>query len=257
MISLITVLLYIFFQLTSSEYCVTIKNTLGICKLDSECSNTVNGSSNILENTRGDLLQGRCGFEGKSLIVCCPIDDESKIDLHSIAKNKGDSEIGDDCTTFDNTPGLCKLSKNCVSSRNSRVSVHNRCGFSGISIIVCCHIESGVRIFSEPISQISRASDKACKLFGKRPEPIESRIVGGRDANQNEFPMFTALGYRTLETKRIAFNCGGVLISNKFILTAAHCCKKRKLPFLARIGKTILNDKDEDYSNSDFFIKVI
>ncbi|CAH2085620.1 unnamed protein product [Euphydryas editha] len=55
-----------------------------------------------------------------------------------------------------------------------------------------------------------------CKC-GERNE--ESRIVGGREAGINEFPWMAKLSY----FKR--FYCGGMIINDRYVLTAAHCVK--------------------------------
>lgn len=47
-------------------------------------------------------------------------------------------------------------------------------------------------------------------------------IVGGKRANEKEFPHMAAIGYRD-NNKKIIFGCGGSLISERFVLTAAHC----------------------------------
>ena len=58
----------------------------------------------------------------------------------------------------------------------------------------------------------------------KKPNfKLTSRIVNGFDANRNQFPYFAAL---IKEEKDV--DCGGSVISNWHILTAAHCVVKFK-----------------------------
>jgi secreted trypsin-like serine protease len=47
---------------------------------------------------------------------------------------------------------------------------------------------------------------------------LSKRIVGGTEADQDEFPHQAAILY-----KEVYFGCGGSLISPNFVLTAAHC----------------------------------
>lgn len=49
-------------------------------------------------------------------------------------------------------------------------------------------------------------------------------IVGGIKANANEFPHMAAVGYPNLN-REINFACGASLISERFLLTAAHCAR--------------------------------
>ena len=49
------------------------------------------------------------------------------------------------------------------------------------------------------------------------------RIVGGSETEPNEFPWVVGLTDRRL---RQPF-CGGALISNKHVLTAAHCLERK------------------------------
>lgn len=47
----------------------------------------------------------------------------------------------------------------------------------------------------------------------------ESRIVGGQTTRVNEFPWQVRLNYMN------KFYCGGTLINDRYVLTAAHCVK--------------------------------
>jgi len=48
-------------------------------------------------------------------------------------------------------------------------------------------------------------------------------VVGGMPTRPREFPFMAALGWRSNFDQRIYYRCGGALISNNFVLTAAHC----------------------------------
>lgn len=47
-------------------------------------------------------------------------------------------------------------------------------------------------------------------------------IVGGEKTKNGEYPHMAAIGWRTLDGT-LSFKCGGSLISDRFVLTAAHC----------------------------------
>lgn len=46
---------------------------------------------------------------------------------------------------------------------------------------------------------------------------MNSRIIGGNQSDISAYPWMAALYYRRL------FTCGGSLINDRYILTAAHC----------------------------------
>lgn len=50
-----------------------------------------------------------------------------------------------------------------------------------------------------------------------------NRIVGGRNAEEGEFPSYVSLRFINRSTPHLYNYCGGVLISRRLILTAAHC----------------------------------
>lgn len=72
---------------------------------------------------------------------------------------------------------------------------------------------------------IARISDKLPdkNICGIQNE--DSRIVGGEITKINEFPWMVLLRYNNLDGSDAGFLCGGTLISNRYVLTAAHCLK--------------------------------
>lgn len=90
----------------------------------------------------------------------------------------------------------------------------------------------------------ARAKD-ACDRYSKDvAAPIDFQILGGVPASPGEFPHMAAFGYNDIDG--IAWNCGGSLISERFVLTAAHCvARSSNMPTIIRLGKTTL-ETDED-----------
>ncbi|XP_055544822.1 serine protease snake-like [Wyeomyia smithii] len=70
-----------------------------------------------------------------------------------------------------------------------------------------------------------------------------SLIVGGEEAKEGEFPHHALLGWpKKAFPDQIDFNCGGSLISERFVLTAAHCMKYGR-PTIVRLGEHDLRDE--------------
>ncbi|XP_072929945.1 CLIP domain-containing serine protease HP8-like [Epargyreus clarus] len=49
------------------------------------------------------------------------------------------------------------------------------------------------------------------------------RIIGGMNASLGQFPWIVRLGYTFQDDDEIDFMCGGALVSDRHVLTAAHC----------------------------------
>lgn len=89
-----------------------------------------------------------------------------------------------------------------------------------------------------PIEKKKNAKEM-CEGFGKKPqsEPCH-KPAGSAESCLGELPHYASLGYNNTETAGYIFECGGSLVSTRFVLTAGHCCDPSQ-PAIVRLGKVI------------------
>ncbi|XP_018568809.1 serine protease 7-like [Anoplophora glabripennis] len=69
-----------------------------------------------------------------------------------------------------------------------------------------------------------------------------NKIRNGKDANLNEFPWMALLSYKTSSGPQ--FQCGGAIVNDRYILTAAHCITNLMSPLLGvRVGEHKISSK--------------
>lgn len=81
---------------------------------------------------------------------------------------------------------------------------------------------------------------------------FDDHIINGEEAEVSEFPHMAALGYEKEGSTEFSFNCGGTLISDNYVLTAAHCCNfclfccflNTNLKFCGRQQKSIIGETE-------------
>nr|XP_032526309.1 serine protease snake-like isoform X1 [Danaus plexippus plexippus]XP_032526310.1 serine protease snake-like isoform X1 [Danaus plexippus plexippus] len=71
----------------------------------------------------------------------------------------------------------------------------------------------------------------------------EGLIVNGENASRGEFPHMALLGFGT---RKIEWKCGGTIISERFVLTAAHCTKTAIRGSVTKIKIGILKSSEPD-----------
>lgn len=138
-------------------------------------------------------------------------------------------EIGEECK-IGNDFGIvtvkskCKIVTEFYAAKRLQDAKALRLGKKERNILFCCPERKAVH---------------ACRKFGKRPGTdgisFSSRLIGGTLAEQDEFPHFAALGY--IDDGQLTFDCGGSLISENYVLTAAHCIDKDRMPVIVRMGR--------------------
>ncbi|CAH2234538.1 jg1678 [Pararge aegeria aegeria] len=164
-------------------------------------------------------------------------------------------EVGDKCyPTEDILKGTCKIVTNCDIAikyiQETYTHPFSRCGFHGTKEIVCCPNTAtiGEDKFGDP-RQI-RIADRECQKISERGlPPLSLHIIGGEIANLGEFPHMAALGYE--RSDGYDFQCGGSLISDTFILSAAHCVDtldrlENPVTFTVNLNAICLYTKDDD-----------
>ncbi|EZA47437.1 hypothetical protein DMN91_005410 [Ooceraea biroi] len=178
------------------------------------------------------------------------------------------------CTNPEGQPGTCINIRSCsallnllqTGSQNPAVNNFLRssvCGYEGKDPRVCCPSDRGGGNADDTDTV---AGDRGSKGVTKTaygplypPECGSSnltlrRIVGGEPATLGAWPWATVLGYRNrLNRNSPKWLCGGVLISKRHVLTAAHCVYQQNDLYKVRIGDLDLkNDYDGATPFEDF-----
>ncbi|XP_034250849.1 uncharacterized protein LOC117651154 [Thrips palmi] len=118
------------------------------------------------------------------------------------------------------------------------------CGFAGVHPMVCCPSGPSAAGGSPPSASGSPAALATANL---RLLPLDEcgpvsadRIIGGKEAQVMELPWMARLGYRRDDYSNVFdYNCGGSLISDRYVLTAAHCINENTglIPVSVRLGE--------------------
>ncbi|RZC43130.1 serine protease snake-like, partial [Asbolus verrucosus] len=82
-------------------------------------------------------------------------------------------------------------------------------------------------------------------------------VIGGTRASVKEFPHMAVIGFGITRKSKLSWDCGGALISDLYILTAAHCMESRELGPAQAVKLGIVDIEDEnDLQERDIVEKI-
>ncbi|CAH0559204.1 unnamed protein product [Brassicogethes aeneus] len=180
---------------------------------------------------------------------------------------------GDPCTDGEGSPGTCKKILECPAAIQAIQTgvLPQRCSFDGSVPIICCKNpktslpdptprppvltsrkagEMSRKKCKEYAKYVYEKTDAVVPIIGAQPMTTYEcgitavpLIVGGEKAGFKEFPHMALIGYP--DGNEISYRCGGSIISEHYILTAAHCIEDAELgaASAAAIGMLNINDR--------------
>ncbi|XP_075984150.1 trypsin Blo t 3-like [Anticarsia gemmatalis] len=93
--------------------------------------------------------------------------------------------------------------------------------------------------------------DVWCKSLNETDAGDDNKIVGGTDADITTYPY---QAYLVLDDGRDQYECGGSIISEFYVLTAAHCLLSVRVQTVyVRIGSTNKNSGGTQYTSTTFY----
>ncbi|XP_022909704.1 CLIP domain-containing serine protease HP8 [Onthophagus taurus] len=119
------------------------------------------------------------------------------------------------------------LVKRPISVEDTEYLKKAGCGFEGLTSKVCCSLRQ------QPPTSTSnprnyQSNDDLLPDTSTCGVDNQNRILGGSIADLEEYPWMALIEYKTKSGS--GFYCGGVLINDRYVLTAAHCVKGKDLP---------------------------
>ncbi|XP_055697810.1 CLIP domain-containing serine protease B10-like [Phlebotomus papatasi] len=154
-----------------------------------------------------------------------------------------------ECISIYDCPAVLRLLLNSMMTPDTIEGLRKlQCsGEPNKGVFVCCE-QSRVRMSSDVRSnQIVTPSNNRGNRISPRCgyERLGKRIIGGTVSNIKESPWMALLEYERKNGTWI-HACGGFLISNRYIITAAHCVVGEKLD---KLGK-LVNIRIREYNTS-------
>merc|ERR1712004_163298 len=201
----------------------------------------------------------------------------------------GTRRLGDRCTTPQRTAGTCQyifarqcrpvltaiLTQGVTSQIISYLvqAIRSPCGFLGFDFTLCCEDQNQPQITTQPPTTPRPTTQRPTTQRPTTQRPTtqttaapqqdncgtnsNNRIVGGTEARQGDWPWAVVLGTKNAFSNRFSVQCGGTLLDQTTVLTAAHCFDQAGGPNVVRLGDHDINTSSDGAQAVDVSIRRI
>ncbi|KAJ8703815.1 hypothetical protein PYW07_013109 [Mythimna separata] len=153
-----------------------------------------------------------CSFQSREPVVCCP-----------------------DCEVVNDTRTAIVSNDGAVFFRTGQ-KARDKCIEHLLDLPSSCYTKGLEGLWDD---------SKQCQKYKRKGNIASSVAVGGKDAERSRYPHMALLGYG-YDRDSAQWQCGGSLISKRFVLSAAHCISDTVLGPVSFVALGILKRTDPD-----------
>lgn len=163
----------------------------------------------------------------------------------------------------DEYSGKCKKIRKCVNLIAEKRPIEV-CSFNGDAAdetLVCCSREDFYKsrsMIREGPLNYENCMEKYKHVRNLQFEAFSKFTVNGVDVEPGEFSHIAAIGWLRWNDFTVDWNCGGALVTESWLMTAAHCTSHAgRKPDVVRLGDIDLSSFDDDANIQQFGISNI